>query len=154
MDDTAGRTRRFMAEWMRTWEDADEAAVDRAVALFGPDSTYRATPFTEAVGREGVRSYMSMVRTQCGGRGRVEYVGVAGEYGVFLWEIEYGVLPRAEWPQNLGGVASSPAWASYVAFAVAAAGTRVQQSGVGLVRFDGSAEAIEFREFWHTRPAG
>lgn len=151
--DEARFTHRFMAEWMRAWEDADEAAVERAVALFAPDGGYRATPFAGAAGRAGVRTYMSMIRTQHSGRGRVESVGVAGGYGVFLWEIEYAILPGAEWPPDLGPLAASPAWASYVAFAVASAGTRVGQSGVGLVRFDAGGLATEFREFWHTRPA-
>lgn len=94
-------TENYMNVWMRAWEEASVAAVERVVTLFAPDGVYHATPFSEGVGHEGIRVYESMIRTQQNGQGSVELLGVAGKHGVYRWFIEYDVLPKNLWASRL-----------------------------------------------------
>jgi len=145
-------TENYMNVWMRAWEEASVAAVERVVALFTPDGIYHATPFSEGAGHEGIRVYESMIRTQQNGQGSVELLGVAGKHGVYRWFIEYDVLPKNLWASRLPqAMIDSPEWESYRSIDFSPTGNRIAQAGISTVEFNARGLVTHYRQSWHTK---
>lgn len=145
-------TENYMNVWMRAWEEASVAAVERVVALFASDGIYHATPFSDGVGYEGIRVYESMILTQHNGKGNVELLGVADKYGVYRWFIEYDVLPKNLWASKLPQtIINSPEWESYRTIDFSPTGNRIAQAGISTVEFNDEGLVTHYRQSWHTK---
>ncbi|MDZ4872180.1 MAG: hypothetical protein CLLPBCKN_001568 [Chroococcidiopsis cubana SAG 39.79] len=145
-------TEHFMNVWIQSWQAADKAAVEQVVELFVPKGIYHATPFSQGVGHEEIRKYMSMIRTQQNHDGQTELLGVAGKYGVFRWQIEYDVLPKTTWAARLPqSIIDSLEWESYRTIEFNPNGNRILQARISTVEFDGKGLTTHYHQGWHTK---
>lgn len=144
-------TKQWAEEWMKIWEEASPAAVERNHALFAHDSVYHATTFSEAVGIDRIIIIQSMPLVQQNGKGSTKFLGVTGGLGIFTWEIKYEVKPQREWssPQK---IMNSPEWESFRAIPFADDKPNpIEQAGIATLEFNDDELVTHFREYWFTK---
>lgn len=146
-------TKQWAEEWMKIWEEASPASIERNRALFASEGIYHATTFSEAVGIDRIIVIQSMPLVQQNGKGSTKYVGVAGGLGVFTWEIEYEVISKQEWSSRVPQeILNSPEWESFRAIEFAPdKSTPIKQAGIATLDFNDDGLVKHFREYWFTK---